>query len=289
MNSQFPMALKIFDPDDIYDPSILESFPRQEASIELFDENCMFLAGLIKRYRPRTLLEVGVSAGGASALMLHVLDKLGLESELVSVDLQDRWFHNKEFATGWAAKKLYSGKKSWHLHTGKFLPEIIEDLNLEFDFCFLDTAHAVPGEILDYLVVLPFMREGGVVALHDTALCFFDNHSKTFATRILLDTAVGKKIIPPRLSEKDANLGAFEITADTYKYVRNVFSVLCMPWGYLLDRRQLQIYQEFFLRYYGPQAAEWFAKVAEWNTAHFIKSFRKVIKQGNRRPDNLPS
>ena len=280
MNAQFPMTLKMFDPDDIYDPSILESFPREEASIELFDENCMFLAGLLKRYRPKTLLEVGVSAGGSSALMLHVLDQLGLESELVSVDLQDRWFHNKKFPTGWAAKKLYPGKKNWHLHTGKFLPEIIEDLNLEFDFCFLDTAHAIPGEILDYLVVLPFMREGGVVALHDTALYFFNDHYKAFATRILLDTAVGKKITPPRLSEKDANLGAFEITADTYTYVGNVFSVLCMPWGYLLDRRQFQIYHDFFLRYYGSEVAQWFSHVWEWNSAHFINKFRKVLKRG---------
>lgn len=231
MNGQFPMTLKMFDPDDIYDPSIFESFSTEEASIQLFDENCMFLAGLLKRYRPKTLLEVGVFAGGSSALMLHMLDKLGLESELVSVDLEDRWFNNPKLPTGWAAKKLYPDKKNWHLYTGKFLPEIIEDLNLEFDFCFLDTAHAIPGEILDYLVALPFMREGGIVALHDTALYFFNNHYKALATRILLASAVGKKITPRKLSEKDANLGAFEITADTYKYVGDVFSALGMPWA----------------------------------------------------------
>lgn len=118
---------------------------------------------------------------------------------------------------------------------------------------------------------------------------FFNNHYKALATRILLASAVGKKITPRKLSEKDANLGAFEITADTYKYVGDVFSALGMPWGYLLDRRQLQIYREFFFRYYGPEAAEWFSKVAEWNTVHFIKNFRKVIKQGNRRPGNLPA
>ena len=274
------MTLKMFDPDDIYDPSILESFPREEASIELFDENCMFLAGLLKRYRPKTLLEVGVSAGGSSALMLHVLDQLGLESELVSVDLRERWFHDQKFATGWAAKKLYPDKKNWHLHTGKFLPEIIEDLNLEFDFCFLDTAHAIPGEILDFLVVLPFMREGGVVALHDTALYFFNNHYKAFATRVLLASAVGRKIAPRKLSEKDANFGAFQITQDTYKYVGDVFSALGMPWGYLLDRRQFQIYHDFFLRWYGRDAAEWFSSLWKWNTSHFIKQFRMILKRG---------
>lgn len=278
MNRQFPMKIKMVDQDDIYDPSILESFSTEDVLIECFDENCMFLAGLLKTYRPKTLLEVGVSAGGSSALMLHVLDKLGLESELVSVDLNEIWFSDHKSATGWAAKKLYPQKKNWHLHTGKFLPEIIEDLNKEFDFCFLDTAHAIPGEILDFLVVLPFMREKGVIALHDTLLYFFGN-PKGFATRILLASVVGKKITPPRFSEEAANLGAFQITPDTYKYVDNVFTALCMPWGYLIDRRQHQIYRDFFLRYYGVEAADWFTRMWEWNTEHFIKRFRKIIKR----------
>ena len=183
MNRDFPLSLKLFD-EDIYDPSALDDFPTSDAAIELCTENCMFLAGLIKRYRQKTLLEVGVSAGGSSALLLHTLDKLGLDSELVSVDLKDRWNANTEYATGWAAKKIYPEKKNWHLCTGKFLPEIIEDLNLEFDFCFLDTAHRLPGEILDYLVVLPFMRVGGIIAMHDTSLFFTDEGA--LSTRVLI-------------------------------------------------------------------------------------------------------
>lgn len=267
MNQRFPMTLKLIDPD-IYDPSIMDGFPVTEAAIELSAENCQFLAGLIKRYRPSTLLEVGVSAGGSSALLLHALDKLGLESELVSVDLLERWNKDAGFATGWAAAKLYPDRKNWQLHTGSFLPEIIETLNMEFDFCFLDTVHRLPGELLDYLVVLPFMREGGIIAMHDTAMYYWIENQ--VATRVLYDACVGKKIIPPQLTKSDANLSAFQITDETYRHVENIFSALCMPWGQIIAPKQFHIYHEFFKKYYGEEAADWFARVWEWNNRHLI-------------------
>ncbi|MDE6735214.1 MAG: class I SAM-dependent methyltransferase [Desulfovibrio sp.] len=269
MNQRFPMTLKMIDPD-IYDPSVMETFPAEEAAIELSAENCMFLAGLIRRYRPKTLLEVGVSAGGSSALLLHALDKLGLESELVSVDLMERWNKDAAFATGWAAKKLYPDKENWQLHTGKYLPEIIETLDTEFDFCFLDTVHMLPGEMLDYLVVLPFMREGGIIAMHDTALYYWTDAA--LATRVLYDACVGKKITPPQRTQSDANLSAFQITEDTYRYVGNIFSALCMPWGQFIDPEQFHIYQAFFKKYYGEEAADWFARIWKWNNSHLINT-----------------
>lgn len=263
------MQLKLIDPD-IYDGSALDTFPMKESAAELSGCNAMFLAGLVRRYRPKTLLEVGVSAGGSSALLLHVLDKLGMESEVVSVDLSERWNKDAAYATGWAAKKLYPEKKNWRLYTGNFLPEIIEELNLEFDFCFLDTVHALPGELLDYLVVLPFMPEGSIIAMHDTSLYY--QVKDALATRVLYDACVGKKIIPPQLTQSDANLSAFQITSETYKHVVNIFSALYLPWAYLVDAAQFHIYYAFFKKYYGEEAAEWFARSREWNNNHWIKT-----------------
>ncbi|WP_165079356.1 MULTISPECIES: class I SAM-dependent methyltransferase [unclassified Desulfovibrio] len=268
MNPRFPMTLKMIDPD-VYDPSVMETFPAVESGIELSAENCMFLAGLIKRFRPKTLLEVGVSAGGSSALLLHILEKLGLESEVVSVDLAERWYLDNTLATGWAAAKLYPDKKNWHLHTGKYLPEIIEKLNIEFDFCFLDTVHRLPGELLDYLVVLPFMHENGIIAMHDTALYYWKEGA--LATRVLFDACVGKKITPPQLTPNDANLCALQITEDTYAHVENIFSALSMPWGRFITTGQLHIYHDFFKKYYGEEAAEWFSRIWKWNNKQLIK------------------
>lgn len=262
------MQLDFIDPD-IYDTSILETFRRREAATELSAENCSFLAGLIRRYRPATLLEVGVSAGGSSALILHILDKLGLGSELVSVDLNDRWYRDTSRLTGWAARELYPDREDWRLITGKYLPEVIEGLDREFDFCFLDTVHSLPGELLDYLVILPFMREGGIMAMHDTVLYFLNNNTRAVATRVLFDACVGRKIIPPQHSPHDANLSAFQITPDTYAHVANVFFALCMPWAYRLDEAQLGLYHVFFRKYYGEQAADWFVMAANLNKCEY--------------------
>ena len=68
---------------------------------------------------------------------------------------------------------------------------------MEFDFCFIDTAHVLPGEILDYLVALPFMHENSIVAMHDTALYFCCENDRIVATRVLFSSCVGKQI-PPR-------------------------------------------------------------------------------------------
>lgn len=53
--------------------------------MELSDWKAIFLAGLMGRYHPKKLFGVGVSAPRSSALLLHLLDKLGMESEVVSV------------------------------------------------------------------------------------------------------------------------------------------------------------------------------------------------------------
>ena len=88
---------------------------------------------------------------------------------------------------------------------------------------------------------------------------------------------------PPQISLADVNLCAFQITADTFKYVGNIFSALCLPWGYLLDDKEFQIYHDFFLRYYGSEAAVWFSQVKKWNTTYFVKIFRRLLEQSGKK------
>lgn len=271
MNKEFPRNLKMGE-QGIYDETILATLPVPDLTrIEMSNEQQSFLYALLKRFRPANLLECGVSAGGSSILLLHALEKLELESQLVSVDLNADWYRDKSRKTGWAAKKLYPDKNNWRLVTGKFLPEVIEELDMEFDFCLLDTVHSLPGELLDFLVVLPFLKEGCVVALHDTMLHLASN-SNQFATRILNDVCVGDKIYPPQASLGHANISAFLVTADTCRYAGDVFAALGMRWAYALDEHQYSLYYNYFLKYYGDEAAAWFARAKEWNHANLLAS-----------------
>ena len=43
----------------------------------------------------------------------------------------------------------------------------MENISNNIDMVFIDSAHFEPGEILDFLIVLPFLKEGAIVGFHD--------------------------------------------------------------------------------------------------------------------------
>lgn len=258
------MVSDLIKPKRFERASLPAEFQQDAKFIELSDSNINFLACLLEHFKPQNILECGVAAGGSSEVFLYLLDKLNLDGQLYSVDLNHKWYRDGNLDTGWAAKKHYKDKDNWHLITGKFLPEVIEKINVKFDLCFLDTVHSLPGELLDFLVVLPFMRANGVIAMHDTMLHILQKDS-SYSNRILMDVCVGDKIYPPQDTLSDANISAFQINPDTYKYVGDVFAALGMRWAFPIDDHQFYIYYNYFLRYYGEEAAAWFARCRKWN------------------------
>lgn len=68
---------------------------------ELSQEEHGFICGLIKKYRPQKILELGVSGGGTSVLILNCLQKLGMDdTEMYSVDLSYTYHLNPEKCCG---------------------------------------------------------------------------------------------------------------------------------------------------------------------------------------------
>ena len=55
----------------------------------------------------------------------------------------------------------------WNLKTGILACEFIETIGNEIDLVFIDTMHTTPGEMLDWLMALPFLKEEAIVVLHD--------------------------------------------------------------------------------------------------------------------------
>ena len=51
-----------------------------------------FLCGMIKQFRPKKILEVGVAAGGSTAIILQALEDLGEPYEMHSVDISPNCF-----------------------------------------------------------------------------------------------------------------------------------------------------------------------------------------------------
>jgi predicted O-methyltransferase YrrM len=59
--------------------------------------------------------------------------------------------------------------KNWSLFKGDLATAFLEKIGNDIDMVFIDTVHYQPGEILDFLMVLPFLKEEAIVIFHDIA------------------------------------------------------------------------------------------------------------------------
>ena len=178
-----------------YEPTELSKHLGNKAEMSITDQ--AFVGGLIKKFRPEKLVEVGVSAGGTTAIILNCLSMLELDTKMYSVDKSTNYYLDRAKKTGYLVdecKEIENVRKNHTLMTGKYFVEFIEEIGKEIDFLILDTAHSLPGEILDFLACFPFLKEGCIVVLHDIILNHLDNR-KEFATKLLFDTVVAEKYL----------------------------------------------------------------------------------------------
>jgi len=270
---------------NICDYSIREKLPDTVKEIEMSLFESAFLCGLIKQYKPENILEVGVSAGGTTSLMLTALKEYGLKTNLYSVDILPSWYRDKKLRTGWTAYDNFPKAPNWALYTGLYLPQILPKLNLKFDMCVIDTLHVLPGEALDFLVAIKFMNMGGIVCFHDIALYFYyKQFYESFATKVVYDACVGDKIL---CEETDydfgiPNIGAFVVTEDTYKYIDNPFSTLSMRWSYLPSQEEKDIYAKFYEHHYGKEYAHFFELAYKQNRIQILYNAEKKMAATQR-------
>ena len=125
-----------------------------------------FINGLIRKFRPKNVLEVGVAWGGSSVIILNAIKDIK-DSQLISLDLNTKLFIDNSKNTGYAVKEFFPEfTNKWKLFTGDQRHKFLEQLNMKFNFLFLDIAHYA-GEIINLIEVLPFLNEGDLVILHD--------------------------------------------------------------------------------------------------------------------------
>jgi predicted O-methyltransferase YrrM len=243
-----------------YDPCRVVSskidFPKNEPEMTEFE--LAFLCGLIREKKPRKIVEVGIAAGGTTAIILECLSMLGMSetTELFSVDCSELFYRGKGEKSGYLADE-YKQNSSWQgkhkMFLGKFLPEVLEEIGDDIDFVILDTVHYLPGEILDFLTIFPYLESQACVVLHDIALShYFDNHIEGFATQVLLDSVVANKIVVNDDCRKSGypNIGAFVIDDITEQYLANLFHALLITWHYLPSRRGYDLYLRFYEKHY---------------------------------------
>lgn len=228
--------------------------------MELGKEDAGVLCGLIREYKPRNIVEVGVAAGGSTCLIMKTLEKLGEEgrnTKLYSFDLNKNFYKDKKQETGYIwnnIKYQYSNSENQKYYLGTFAVDRIKEIQeiAPIDFIFLDTVHFLPGEVLDFLLFLPYLSQNAIVILHDTNI---HNrillHREAYSNRVLLSCVTANKFYMNGYNF--LNIGAFQVCEDTKKYIADVFSVLLLPWSYHVDENVIKKYEIEYKKFYDEQ------------------------------------
>lgn len=257
-----------------------EHFEPNFQDTDMTKEERLFVSGLIKFYEPENILEVGVAGGGNSANILNTIQKME-NVELISVDIADVFGEHKvgEFVYQYF-QEIPDGK--WELLVGEDPSVRVEKLDKTFDFLILDTAHAHPIESLNFLSVFPYLNENAIVILHDITL-YMDMLNKKeemtcFATGILNSVICAEKLLPEIAGFGGyTNIVAFQISADTKKYIRNVIDSLMLPWECF--PRNICDIGSFIHRHYSNELKSLFWKAVELNLMIQIRKNKQISKE----------
>ena len=243
---------------------ILEKIGEHKAEMSPLQHG--FLCGLLKEYRPKKVLEIGVSAGGTTAVILNCLQEAEIKSEMYSVDLLNNYYLDTTKKVGYQvddAKEYLSNLDQHHLLLGNVIPCFLDEIGKDIDFLIIDTMHILPGEILDFIVCLPYLAPNAIVVLHDIALNHSFANGNEYATKVLFDTVVADKFLC--LDEGYPNIGAFQITEDTQKYIMDCFSSLTISWCYDPTDQYLGEYRKKICEHYSEEYIEIFDIAVDLN------------------------
>ena len=145
-----------------------------------------FLNGIIRKIRPKKILEIGVNNGGSSVVILNVIRDYN--AKLYSIDL------NSEQKVGRCVRDFFPHfLNKWKLFKGNIAIEYLENIGNNIDLAFIDSAHFEPGEIMDFLMILPFLKENAIVIFHDIANQIIHNYARNeWAPYIIFNAIRGK-------------------------------------------------------------------------------------------------
>ena len=212
-----------------------------------------------------------MAEGGTTAVLVNCLSMLDIESELWSVDLNEKLYCNAKQDTGYVyaeLKKYIKIDKIRHQFClGGTIADYIDKIGDGIDFAVIDTTHKLPGELIDFLCIFPYLRENATVVLHDVDLNFlravYGNKNQillskeSIATKVLFSTIAADKYLCWD-HEKLPNIAVLHINGDTKKYIGNVFYALTMTWAYMPADQILERYRQSLKKHYNQELLRYY-------------------------------
>ena len=257
---------------DKYEVNIYENIKKK-----LLSKNCSrmwsnqreFLNGVVRKFRPKKIIELGVAEGGSSSIILNAINDIK-NSHLYSIDL------STHHLIGSCVKNLFPNLlNKWSLYTGYTASKFVEKIGGGIDMAFLDTSHFEPGEILDFLIILPFLNKGAVVVFHDIGNQITASkgkrHRREFAPYLIFNIIRGKKFLPSGKGILTKDIGAIKLEKNQEKYINDYFRALGGQWEYLPEEKDIYIIKELFKKYYNKECLIMFEEAISFNRI-FLKN-----------------
>ena len=236
-----------------------------------------FLNGVVRRFKPKKIIEIGVAEGCGSSIILNAIQDMN-DSHLYSIDLS-----NKD-SIGICVKKLFPYLLSkWTLYKGNIATKFMEDIGKDIDMAFIDSAHFEPGEILDFIIVLPFLSEEAVIVMHDIAnqITKAKNNKIWFGKRnewapyIIFNSIRGKIYLPSGNNLLTHDIGAKKLDINQKQYYHDYFRVLGGQWQYFPKEKHINELYEYFKKYYDFDCLNIFNETVNFNR-QFVKNNPKT-------------
>ena len=257
-----------------------EAFKYNKIKQKLIQSHCSgmwgnqreFLNGIIRKFKPKKILEIGVRHGGSSIIILNAIEDFK-KSKLYSIDL------SSEEDVGKCVKQFFPNYiKNWSLYKGNIATEYIESIGNNIDMVLIDTAHFEPGEILDFLIILPFLKEKAIVIFHDIANQITRSEKRNeFAPYIIFNGIRGEKYLPSGNYILKQDIGAVKLSINQNLYYHDYFRLLGGQWQYFPKEIHINQLRSFFKKYYDQECLTMFEESVAFNRNFVKKNPKKLI------------
>ena len=200
-----------------------------------------FINGIVRALKPRKILEAGVAHGGGSAIILNAIQDID-GAKLYSVDYSEKSFAFPDKLTGFVVEEYFPDfMDKWQIFRGGDVSRFIEKIGGDIDLFMLDTVHTHPWETLNFLCVLPFMKNDSWVVLHDITTFISPHFRHSLACGYLFAAAVSDAKVVPAADKGSIlpNIGAFKVSEITSQYIDGLFRMLLLPWNMRVPEKDL--------------------------------------------------
>ena len=251
---------------DQYDTNIYNTI-----KTKLIQSNCSlmgpnqreFLNGVIRKFKPKKILELGVNRGGSSIIILNAIKDLK-NAKLFSIDL------SSSRTIGECVPKFFQNYlNKWQLFTGNIAAKFMEKIGKNIDMVFIDTAHFEPGEILDFLMVFPFLRDKALVGFHDINLQIqyagWNNSRNEWAPYLIFNILKGKKYLPSGKGILTKGIGFIKLEKNQLNYIYDYFRALGGQWQYFPQEEHTELMKKFIKRFYDDNCLTIFEEAVKFN------------------------